>query len=785
MNASGVDDPQNQGDRQVRSAGGTLAYLPGYGNVYPIPLGRFLPLVPGGVIPVWLGSHVPAGAWVLDPFGASPQAAIEAARAGYRVLIASNNPVTRFILEMLACAPGREDYMAALADLAASRKGDERLERHTLSLYETDCTRCGKNIYAQGFLWDKQADAPYARLYSCPYCGDSGERPLSPSDLARLAGLPPAGLHRARALERVAALDDPARPDVENALTCYRPRSLYALFTLMNKLESYSTHPAKKALLTALLLTACDEASTLWPYPAGRNRPRQLAVPSHFREHNLWYTLEAAVDLWAQAAPQVPLKVWPETAPPGGITLYQGRLKEVADQLGELRIQGVFTAVPRPNQAYWTLSALWSGWLWGREAATPLRSALSRRRYDWNWHAVALQSVLNFLPSFLPPKTPVFGLFPEVEAPFIGSAFLAADSADLVFSGMALRSELEPAQVEWEVGMRSHPVTGNPAEAISRAAIQTTLRQRGEPTPHLVLYSAAVAALAREHALQGDLPPSASLPGVQKGLPSSNLGETFSQLQGSLRRAFADRTLFIHYGGSEQSPEAGLWWLREEWSEEASGETEGPTTTLAGRVEVEVVHYLQKHPGCPFDELDLEICRTFRGLVTPSTDLVRMCLVSYGVEDPAHPGGWILRPEDSPSQRRREISEINTLLVQTGERLGYTAGPSLPVTWIDSQGHLDWVFYVTASSLAEGYIFAREQEPACSLIVLPGGRANLLTYKIERDPRLEQAVREGWRFLKFRHLRSLAENPLLNKAMWASQVNSDPPEHKAITMAMF
>jgi hypothetical protein len=36
----------------------------------PEPLARYLPPVTQGVTSAWLAQHVPAGAWVLDPFGA-------------------------------------------------------------------------------------------------------------------------------------------------------------------------------------------------------------------------------------------------------------------------------------------------------------------------------------------------------------------------------------------------------------------------------------------------------------------------------------------------------------------------------------------------------------------------------------------------------------------------------------------------------------------------------------------------------------------------------------------
>jgi hypothetical protein len=41
---------------------------------------------------------------------------------------------------------------------------------------------------------------------------------------------------------------------------------------------------------------------------------------------------------------------------------------------------------------------------------------------------------------------------------------------------------------------------------------------------------------------------------------------------------------------------------------------------------------------------------------------------------------------------------------------------------------------------------------------LPGGRAALVSHKLRNDPRLQQQMaRQGWQFLKFRHLRHLVK----------------------------
>ena len=128
-----------------------------------------------------------------------------------------------------------------------------------------------------------------------------------------------------------------------------------------------------------MILVACDAGNTLWGHPAERRRPKQLSTPSQFREQNVWRTLERALELWMKEGPNVPCVDWPSKLPgTAGICLYDGRLKQLADELKqEIPIGAVIGSIPRPNQAFWTLSALWAGWLWGRAAVDPYRAALA------------------------------------------------------------------------------------------------------------------------------------------------------------------------------------------------------------------------------------------------------------------------------------------------------------------------------------------------------------------------------------------------------------------------
>ncbi|MRR29774.1 hypothetical protein EG834_05515, partial [bacterium] len=263
---------------------------------------------------------------MLEPIGASPDFVLEMAEAGYKVLVAANNPVVAFELEILAQAPARTEFQSVLGELSVQKKGDERLQAHIQSLYLTRCTTCGREVSADYFLWRKSEEVPFAKSYRCPACGDEGEHLISESDIERLAPYKRSDpLHRARALEKIPELTRAARANLEELLKVYAPRPLYVLFTLINKIEGMTLSPARRELLHALLLSALDAGHSLWPAGEGNERPRVFNVPSEYVEHNLWLALERAVDSWCVR--EKPLKVthWPALPEKGGICLYQGR----------------------------------------------------------------------------------------------------------------------------------------------------------------------------------------------------------------------------------------------------------------------------------------------------------------------------------------------------------------------------------------------------------------------------------------------------------------------------
>lgn len=730
---------------------GSLPYLPGRPADRTRPLERFIPPIPEGVVTRWLAAHAPPGAWVLDPFGVAPELPVEAARAGYRVLVAANNPVTRFLLEMYADPPAEGELRGALADLAAARKGDQRLEPLMQSLYATSCANCGREVIADAFVWSREEPLLEARLYRCPHCGDEGERPATESDLEHAARFAARGLHMAWALERVAPVNDPDRQHAVEALEVYLPRAVYAIFTLINKLDGTPITPDRRRLLTALLISAFDRGNNLWVHPGGRTRPRQLSTPPRHFEYNLWKAMEDAIQAWCHPGSPVNLARWPKLPPEtGGVALFEGRLKDLVDALGELRAAAVTAGLPRPNQAFWTLSALWSAWLWGRASLGPFRSVLRRRRYDWAWHTTALHTAFNHLAPKLPAGTPMLCLTGEAEPGLLSATLIGAHRAGFRIQGIALRSESGQAQLSWERVEQTPAVsTSLPAEQLVAQAARHYLLRRGEPATYIYLHAAALEALDGTGYFEDE---------------TRSPAETLSAMHEHLQQGLSYRTGFIRFGGSQHSLDVGRWWLRE---------TIGAAHPLSDRVEAALAAYLRAQPGASLLEIDSALCQQFPGLLTPQASLLQVCLASYGQQAPGE-DAWHLRAQEASPTRERDRQEMRSLLTRLGEQLGFRVEGQSPVLWVEPGGQLGYTFFVITSAMIGQILLAAAVPAETAFIVLPGGRANLVLYKQRRDPRLQKAVEQGWRFLKFRRLRQLADSPLLSRANLDDQFALDP-----------
>jgi hypothetical protein len=213
---------------------------------------------------------------------------------------------------------------------------------------------------------------------------------------------------------------------------------------------------------------------------------------------------------------------------------------------------------------------------------------------------------------------------------------------------------------------------------------------------------------------------------------------------------------------------------------------------LSDRAEIAVVRWLQQQPGRPTWQADQAACEACPGLLTPEKKLVQAVLNSYGIQEreedlpgAALAGGegvWRLRPEDTPRLRRVELNDLRMLLLELGKRLGFR-------TWrkgdaIHWPGEPAYTFYVRASGVLGNLIFDPPSTQGQRVLVYPGGRAGLIDFKLRRDSRLAQAA-SAWLFVKFRHLRRLAEDPSLTRESFPSQIDLDPLSNADTQIRLF
>ncbi len=754
-----------------------LPFSPGDPSGPPGPLARFLPPLERGMASAALAGFGNPGDLILDPFGAAPRLVREAALAGRALLVASNNPVTRFVIRHTLQPFPPTDLQTALARLAATPKDDLRLEPFLLGLYNTSCSRCGRTVSADYFVWDREADSPVLRCYSCPHCNHTMEEPTDEADRELALGFRQRGLQHSLALEQLAPRGDPDREHAEAALAVYPARAVYALVTLMNKLEQLE--PALREAAEALALSAMDQTNALWGHPEGRPRPLQLSASQQFREFNLWKALERAIGDWVLDGEPVPVGEWSaERLPaPGTVSLFAGPIRELAAGISGERVQRVVMVIPRPNQAFWTLSALWAAWLWGREQAGAIKVALRRRRYDWAWHAGALRLAMRSLVPALHAGAEVLGLMPDAEPGFTAAALAGMDSAGFRLTGRALRVAEGQAVMRWRLEPRE-PITLAPS-ALGRIhrAMATVLRARGEPVTFPLLHAAAWFDLAADRQLsalwqQVDEPP---------------IGPVSEVLEAALE----NRQAFLRLGRGVE-PEAGHYWL---------AEPAGAEPPLADRIESWMIELLAD--GEPRAALAIEraACRDFPGLLTPDRRLLMACLRSYGLWDPGE-RTWSLREEDQPDTRQSDCQEVARLLADMGSRLGFQVEGENPIWWRPAPPDEDsYLFMVEPTArLAEAMrqtdyeALQPAGEPTDAgglgpapdmaeaqprrVVVMPGGRASLLAEKARHDPRLRSWLEGDVTVIKFRHVRRLSSETTLERANLAERLALDPPSHQ-------
>jgi len=779
-------------------------FIPGKATGQQIPLERYLQPLPRNVVAEYVAEYTNPGDLVLDPLAQRGTLLVEAASSGRKAIAASFNPLRTLLVHGLLTLPSPHDIDAATMRLGDSLKRGVPLREHVNQLYASSCQHCLRPVVAEYFLWDGENDRPVEKHYHCTHCDAEGAFPVEDADLSVLDSIEKQGVHYWYLLERLAQPHEPERKLAEELLNLYTPRNLYALTDLSMKIETLFVDSPVQTALWLILVQCLDTCSKLGASPLPRPTALHLRPPSRFVERNVWHAFEEAYRMVRLLSPPRPMAV---TTDSGGlvgevkaqVSVINEPLRQVAATLPPASVSLVVAAPPPYYRPFWTLSYLWSGWLWGREKAALMKPLLRRQMMGWSWYRRSLRAALQTLHRPLRPQSSMIFVLERADLTHINNLILAAVGAAFKLQRILYRPEdvhppEEPMQsVDGAYRLTftrddrpsqelEHLSPGPVAAALQQAALRAArelLRERGEALHFGWLHSAIYQRWSRDGLLRQAL-----ALGNDVSVPDF-LEE---QLESALQEGLAKGALELL--PQDADGDGGcLWWLK----------TKGyPPRPLGDRLERAVCQALRDRRDWSHEDLRDSIYSRFPGIFTPPPGLVEACVDSYARCDDAS-DSWNLLPEEEATTLDGEREEGLKLLIQVGQRLGYHIGvakgrvPELS-TGADrfSRVRLPRGMDVSwDSEQAPSHVFAFKQttrfgdilswagkgwSEARRYIVIPDRRLNLLRFRMESEFLLRRALAEGgWQFIKLKHARDLATEKHLDRQDLDQIVGLEPP----------
>ncbi|UCC61624.1 MAG: hypothetical protein JSV36_12550 [Anaerolineae bacterium] len=757
-------------------------FIPGESDRATGLLSGYFQPVPATVVSAYIEAYTQPGDLVVDPFCEGPTVLHGAVDAGRRAVGSSFNPLAVTVTRRALTPPTRRQLDAAVTRLGDAPRMELPFREHIESLYAVRCPRCSQATPADAFIWDREATMALRARWQCRHCGHPSARLALGDESARGETIQKQGLHYWYTLDRVAPTGDPQRERTQGLLELYTPRNLYALSSLLMKIESLFADDEAQNILKLVLLRCLDSCSNL--YGPLLSPPRQrLRPPAQFLERNVWRAFLAAADVFPTADGE---ERFPFTDDLDELLTGEGEARVALLSLGVNRLVAalppdrvalVIATPPRPDPVPWALSWLWTGWLFGHQAAAPLKPLLRQWRVDWDWYARTMQAAFRALRALLADEAPLVLAF-EIRDPVMVETLALA----LAGAGYAPGAWIQQADTQ-AYRLVAHRVPSMPllpadvgelADALcaeTSFAVRQVLATRGEP----LTWDALRMPVYRQLASSGLLGQAA----VAEDLSESPRAFVARQVQDAMAGAEGLICLEEAIEAEDEVTAAHprRWWL---------AQIEPAAPPLSTRVEAAVHQLLLSTLILTGDALMEEVYRRFPGDLTPEVSLIETCLRSYGQEITPH--HWQLRPEDQPDRRAGEVATIRQALCRLGTRLDFKVLrrgelpeplapgplPEFDVLWQDN-GQPAYAFAIQWTARVHDLLLAEAPVGVQPCLVMPGGRAELVGFKLQRDPRLRQAVaRAGWEFIKYRHLRRIVAEETLNRHMLKQIFGLDP-----------
>jgi len=773
-------------------------FVPGKRKKGEGPLARYLQPMPAGVAAAYIKAWTQPDQIILDAFCQDETILSEAVQNGRKAIAVNFNPLTVLAVRSRLTWPDSRQLDAGFTRLSESPKLGMRLQEHLRALYNTLCPWCQNPTPADYFVWDREREKPVEKGYRCELCGSEGLAMVEPADLEALDRIETRGFHYWYILDRVATRGEESREQAQRLLDLYTPRNLYALASLLIKIEALFPQGPLQDAFKLILLACLDSCSNLYS-AEGRTRPLRLHPPTRFLEPNVWHIFEAVYQETRQWSPSPEVHLtknleeilaphlfaWTEGEPPDAF-LEARTVRSLARELPDESVALIVVTPPYPDPAFWSLSYLWSGWLLGPKAAASLKPLLGQKRTDWTWYHRAMTATFRALRRVLQAQGRLVLVFVAEASAMVEAPLLAASGAGFELENLLYQPDegdkyrLSFVKTVETVEMPPAPDVEALADEIRHqavAAAEEVLRERGEPLAFPWLRNAAYERLSQTGHLRQVLAVE------EEGF--SALDFVAEQVEVAIQEGLGLVRLDVT---PEEGARVPLWWLRE---------PEKAARPLADRVEEAVREILQERQTLDRQTLEEAVYPRFPGLLTPEEGLIQACLESYATQ--IAPDTWQLRAEDQEAYREEQRVRGVAHLIKLGQRLGYRVwlnstwreqlsamGESLlaigeglltkpfsprsgddqmpsplasfDVLWYEEKTIHAFVLTVKA---ALGRLLLKEEAVAGEsyrYLVIPAERTSLVDFKLRRNPLLREAMADGnWQIVKYCHLAWLAE----------------------------
>ena len=676
--------------------------------------------------------------------------------SGRHCLVIDPDPLALLATSVQLSGPSAVDIGRALTQLLdASYRG--RPWGHTLQgLYVTSCPACGRPTTARAYRWQGSPPAIISRTLHCEQCGFAGETPAEAEDRIRAAEAEPGRTLYWETMERVVAASDPLRGRAEQATGFYTPRSLWALWQTLRILRDLDLPQDQRRALQWVLAEALWHASSLEDQPellwqATVRRPRR------FVERNVWEVMHESLAYvqslsgWVQAG----------TAKLPNVHLMQ---RWPADHLQRFPADSIALALiqtPPSLPLYWLLRFVWSGWLFGPQAAAAMADLLALRSGEWELLRRCVGDTSNAIQSRLAPEGKMAVQWRWRGEADPSAAVLAALPAEMDVSVAAVGGDEWVAAAVMTTGASTAPrpqaPTSNPplpsaAAPIPDAALLQALHQRGEPEVAARLRPSLLAAWRR----RGDMPSPDECEDVLQAWLDPQAPPAGIQVWGS--------------SGTVWEPGETPWW----WVDELP-RSWLPASDLAERL---VLDLLQQNAASSVDELGWQMTLRLPPACAPDRDWVEALVASYGDSLGSR---LSLREQDQPERRRAELAELATSMVATGQGMAFettswTEESRWTVEWRQSgQRRASFLLSATTDLTARLWQSRAPIPGLLRFLIVPGGRAGLVQWRIDHQPLwAAAALAGGWTFAKFRHLRDMLIHTDQEPYRWLAHLSLDP-----------